>query len=160
MRYTKTGGPAEWVELIITDATQNNYIIEGLLSNMKYKYQVRTICDMTQNEVSNWSASKFFTTTASGNRFEEEFDSNAEFDIELYPNPATRFVSIDADVPSNTELNIHIYDVTGRLMQSFIRTVQDGRYYEEIDLTTFMKGMYVVSITYADQTITKKFVRR
>jgi hypothetical protein len=160
IRYSKTGGPAEWVEIIVPTANQNNYLIEGLLPNTKYRYQVRTVCDMSINEVSNWSSSKFFTTSNGSNRLEEEFDANFELSLELYPNPATRFVAIDADIPSQTDVNVHIYDVTGRLMQSFVRNVSDGHYYEEIDLTTFMKGIYVVSITYDDQVITKKFVRR
>ncbi len=160
LRYTKTGGPVEWVELIIPEGTQNSFVIDGLLANTKYKYQVRNICDMSQNEVSNWSVSKFFTTTAGATRIEESIDNKEEVGLDLYPNPATRFVAIEADLPPLTEINVHIYDVTGRLMDTFIRDIQGGHYYEELDLTTYMKGMYVVSITYADKTITKKFVRR
>lgn len=160
IRYSKTGGPAQWTEIIIPSADINSYMIEGLEPNTKYRYQVRTICDMSMSEVSNWSSSKFFTTTNGSNRLEEEFDTEFELSLELYPNPATRFVAIDADIPAQTDIMVNIFDVTGRLMQTFVRNAADGHYYEEIDLTTYMKGIYVVSITYADQTITKKFVRR
>jgi len=160
LRYTISGTTPNWVEVVIPEGNQNNYLIDGLQAGTKYKYQIRNVCDASIGEVSNWSSSKFFTTTDAGNRFEEVGEEANVFDFDLYPNPATRFVSIDATIPEPTDITVNIYDVTGRMMETFIRNVEDGHFYEEIDLTTYMKGIYVVSINYSGQTINKKFVRR
>ena len=59
----------------------------------------------------------------------------------LYPNPASDKVNIRFETPQG-ESQVEIYDLTGRLISSFINTDNQGVY--ELDLAPMATGVYVV----------------
>ena len=59
----------------------------------------------------------------------------------LYPNPASDKVNIRFETPQG-ESQVEIYDLTGRLISSFINTDNQGVY--EVDLAPMATGVYVV----------------
>jgi hypothetical protein len=61
--------------------------------------------------------------------------------IILYPNPAQHKVNIRFETPQG-ESQVEIYDLTGRLISSFINKDNQGVY--ELDLAPMATGVYVV----------------
>jgi hypothetical protein len=61
--------------------------------------------------------------------------------LTLYPNPASDIVNIRFETPQG-ESQVEIYDLTGRLISSFINKDNQGVY--ELDLAPMATGVYVV----------------
>ncbi len=68
--------------------------------------------------------------------------------INVFPNPATDFINIKSD---ETIKSIKIYDIKG----SLIKTENSSK----IDIATFAKGNYIISIETNSGTETKKFIK-
>lgn len=67
-------------------------------------------------------------------------DNNISIDkqLQLYPNPSTGIFSI---VQTNYNIESYkVYDLLGNVM------IQDQRYVEQIDLSNFSAGIYIVQV--------------
>lgn len=76
-----------------------------------------------------------------GNTDETENLKGTGGTITLYPNPASDIVNIRFETPQG-ESQVEIYDLTGRLISSFINKDNQGVY--ELDLAPMATGVYVV----------------
>ncbi len=65
--------------------------------------------------------------------------------IKIYPNPTTGRFTLESDIPLMAESYFSIYDTTGRLF--YQRPLPTGTMVEEIDLSRFGKGTFVIKIT-------------
>lgn len=72
--------------------------------------------------------------------------------INVFPNPATDFINIKSD---ETIKSIKIYDIKG----SLIKTENSSDNTSKIDISTFAKGNYIISIETISGTETKKFIK-
>ncbi len=75
----------------------------------------------------------------------EEFNSLK--DIELYPNPTSGLVYIGFNAIENTTLNISLVSLTGAKLYSKDLGVVNGQKIEELDLSNFSKGVYMLKFT-------------
>jgi plastocyanin len=65
--------------------------------------------------------------------------------LTLYPNPANDFVTLEFAVEKFSNVQIDLYDVTGRKLQGFLSSeFSSGEYSRVIDLTGFSPGKYFV----------------
>jgi len=68
--------------------------------------------------------------------------------VSIYPNPSKGIVTTEISNESGVEkeIEIRVTDVMGRTLISRNVTIQSGMNYEEIDLTKYTKGTYMISI--------------
>jgi hypothetical protein len=82
-----------------------------------------------------------------------EIDNN----IEIYPNPASDVIYISTgEVNYGTEFELSIFDVTGRLVKkdnTFV-TQEDI----SINVSDFPQGLYVVSLNFGDNLVTRRIM--
>lgn len=73
--------------------------------------------------------------------------------IAIYPNPSQSIFNINRNV--NDNLNIKVFDITGKLIYSKknITSLQ-----QEIDLSEYSKGIYVLNMTSNGRSATKKLI--
>ncbi len=71
--------------------------------------------------------------------------------LNIHPNPADQFISIDTDSPSSLTYQIH--DSTGRLMASGVQFTE-----QSLDIAHLPNGIYFISLIKEQYTITKKFL--
>ena len=71
--------------------------------------------------------------------------------VMLLPNPADRQVTISAALPL---LHVEVYDLAGRLVE----TRQPSGTVLKLDLKSYPSGTYLVKVTTANGTTTKKLV--
>jgi hypothetical protein len=76
-----------------------------------------------------------------------EIDKIENFDFNIYPNPTTGIIKIDAEFEIK---NIKIFDILGKLI---IETAE-----KEIDLSSYSKGIYLVKIETQDKIKTYKIL--
>jgi len=91
--------------------------------------------------------------TLSGGLGSEEFDQPESSEINMYPNPATDKISITC--PHQQNLSLSIYNIFGAL----ILTNELSKTKNEIDISNFSKGIYIIKIASADRTVLKKIVK-
>jgi hypothetical protein len=82
------------------------------------------------------------------------------FSINIYPNPANDFVTIQFENTNAENLELKILDVFGQT----VRAVDAGKTYGTgsyiFDLANIASGVYFVQAQYNGQTISKKFIRQ
>jgi len=85
-----------------------------------------------------------------------EIDANTfSFDIKLFPNPASEYVTILFNNPSE-KISIQIYDQLGRVV--FNKEIISVNYEERISLSEISSGIYYVQIASKENKITKKLL--
>jgi hypothetical protein len=82
-------------------------------------------------------------------------DLNTNESLFLYPNPVLSEFTVSTLNPDFTIQQLHIYDVTGKLLLS----TQNQSTSTQINMTPFSQGIYFVKITINNQTITKKILK-
>jgi enediyne biosynthesis protein E4 len=77
--------------------------------------------------------------------------------FEFYPNPATGNVSIMYHITTPGKVTMRIYDMKGNEVRSMRDTYfLPGNYTRQIDMSNLSKGMYMICMTLADYTESKK----
>ena len=87
-------------------------------------------------------------------------DVPQEFSLsEAYPNPFNPSTTIDFSVPSESVVNIGIYDVSGRNIQTLVNDNYQPGYYSIVwDGAGHSSGVYFVKMTSGSYTQTQKLM--
>jgi len=79
--------------------------------------------------------------------------------INIYPNPVSDFATIEIDVQENSDIQIGVYDISGKLVQiEPDRMVPIGKHNFTLDATNLKSGNYIVSMTDGKQVVSRKLV--
>ncbi|UPS91095.1 T9SS type A sorting domain-containing protein [Bizionia sp. M204] len=109
--------------------------------------------DVQASYLANWiidSASHFVANETDCNSLSRE-EVAQNLDILLYPNPATDYLYIKN---LNSNAHIDIYSVNGKLVKQQTTTPQVN----SINISSLSSGLYVVKVSYLNQSITKKIL--
>jgi hypothetical protein len=79
----------------------------------------------------------------------KSINNNLRFNI--YPNPTSNILNVEL---GNQKANITIFDLTGRILQN---SIQEGT--AKFDLSSFVKGIYIITIVTDKETSTYKFTK-
>lgn len=80
-------------------------------------------------------------------------------DFRLYPNPTTDRVFIDFKSNESTSAIFRITDMKGQRLTEFSSTAKMGRNSQMVDLSGLPQGIYLVSISYANQRVCRQVVK-
>lgn len=78
-----------------------------------------------------------------------EYKSNNNYEINVFPNPVSDRVNIKA---TNTIGSVTIFDMMGRV----VRNVNSNANFATIHVSDLVKGQYIISINFEDNTIAKQ----
>ena len=74
-----------------------------------------------------------------------------------YPNPFNPSTTIDLYVPMEGNVNVQVYDLSGRAVQTLLSGVQpQGDYNLTWNATDVASGMYLIRAEMAERTVVKK----
>ncbi len=93
----------------------------------------------------------FLAGAASGNTLtiDEQFLSNA---IKVFPNPVVNHLNIDLNTIAGAT-KVLIYDITGQVVKALVLSSKNNT----INLSYLQGGMYLVNLSFSDDTATKSF---
>ena len=74
--------------------------------------------------------------------------------VKMYPNPTDRNVIFQFDLPLENEVNVYIWDVTGRIAERF--SFGKGTINKQVLLSNCKAGLYFVNISDGSQSIFKE----
>ena len=79
--------------------------------------------------------------------------------ISIYPNPATNIFIISAEFEHSTQIKISMTDISGRV----VRVIESGSlsksYLKEINISDLTNGIYFITFSNDDKTITRKLLK-
>jgi hypothetical protein len=78
----------------------------------------------------------------------------------LYPNPTDGILNIEFSTHSNIDFEVNIIDIIGQYIRLDSQEVFSGTYKKDFDLSSFVRGMYFISIKINNEYINKKIVIR
>jgi hypothetical protein len=147
LQYRNVGGT--WSSLT---TNTNNKLITGLNPNTKYQWRVKTVCSNNPAVSSDYSAIQAFYTASSfvaGSSYEQ---TDASINLKqtgliLFPDPATENVNMQLNDISETNLEVKIYDLSGRVLKQYMFTVTDKAFNRRIDISALTPGSYMIVIT-------------
>ena len=79
------------------------------------------------------------------------------FNFNISPNPASNIINISFDNISNDQIIIEVYDLLGRLNQSIISNVVNGK--TSLDISELSRGIYIAKITSGSTVSVKRFIK-
>ncbi|MFC3414448.1 HYR domain-containing protein [Algoriphagus hitonicola] len=79
--------------------------------------------------------------------------------LQVYPNPSTRYATIRVDFSGEAPVIIKVFDATGRLVMEE-ETVQSNNYERLIDIELLSNGMYQVQVQIGQFILTKRLVKQ
>lgn len=84
--------------------------------------------------------------------------ANNKSPFSIYPNPASETATINFTSSSNQNVNVHISDMSGKLVKSVEQPVQNGKNQIHLDLKGLIKGMYLIVLNNETETETQKLI--
>lgn len=145
----------------LTEGNMSNdndaFIISGdtLLTNSEFDYEAKsTYWIRLQTDDGNggvFSQSFVLTVSDVDETSVEKF--NASLSFKIYPVPAVTQITVELDNPQNKELRLEIYNSAGTLVHS-----ENTFTSAEIDLGSFTKGMYFLTVRGESILETRKFI--
>jgi len=89
----------------------------------------------------------------------EDFDFFQGMQLSLFPNPTSDVLTLSYALRTNTNAQVVIYDMSGRVIYSLDNGfVTSGSYSTTIDISSFAKGQYLCSIISDNGRLTKKLI--
>ena len=93
----------------------------------------------------------------------EDFVSNEniyeDFEMELFPNPATEYFTFSFNNPDNQNLRIEMIDATGRLLKVYFdETFTEGEQQLNVNVSDLPRGIYFLRLNTSDGSAVQKVV--
>ncbi len=138
---TRPVGSTLWT-LQSTNGNNTAATVSGLMPTTQYEIQIQTQCDAAGTNLSAFSASYNFTTSAAARMEVMENENNLDFG--LFPNPTSDIIHLELSNPGEETYDIRIYDMAGREMK--IESMEKGQTELLIQLQDFPQGLYSLVI--------------
>ncbi len=79
--------------------------------------------------------------------------------LEVFPNPVHQDFNIHYTLPQHTRVNLSIYDIAGRLVNTPINSIQNpGSYQQTFNTGHLSQGVYFVRLRTSDKSIVEKVI--
>jgi len=105
-----------------------------------------------------WQSDEYLgTVEPQDNLAQNDFIEN----LIVYPNPATSFGNIAFNLNSNSDVNVQVYDLTGKLVTTVSKkNLSAGDQIIQIGTDELSKGTYIIRLTAGDMIKTTKFIKQ
>jgi polyhydroxybutyrate depolymerase len=89
----------------------------------------------------------------------EQNKTHKQFSLHNYPNPFNNFTNIKYVLPTETDVNINIIDIRGRIIQNIVRKQQSaGEYSILFHADKLASGLYFIHFRTHSESFTKKLI--
>lgn len=83
-----------------------------------------------------------------------------DLEIKVFPNPSTNYIDVYWNMANSGDINISIYDITGKLMSDDYKSaVEVGVILLNYDVSYYTSGVYFIHVEANNQTSTIPFIR-
>ena len=120
----------------------------GLSATVNFNTAISSSAVVRANAINACGASSHALYNVSVSLFCRQGNSEIQSlaDFSAYPNPTTGKLTLSFDSESDTDCMIEIEDLVGKIMLIENVKLETGNNLHELDLSTFAKGMYFLSV--------------
>jgi hypothetical protein len=140
----------EWTKVnssLITGTNPYSYTDRDITPETSYEYKLDAV-------VSDKNETLGTTECTSGNGTPGNFEI-----VSIYPCPASSVINVDMNIPNNSDIDIAIYDITGRKVGTIAGGLYNsGEYTLTSDVSFLANGVYIVRMTTGELSASKNFV--
>jgi len=140
----------QWTKIntsLITGTNPYSYTDRTVEPETTYEYKLEAV-------VSDRNEMLGTTSATSGNSTPSPFEITR-----IYPTPADDRISIDIVIPEQTDIDISIYDITGRKVATVVSGLYNpGEYTMLSDVSGLINGVYIVRMTADKFSASKNFI--
>jgi arylformamidase len=154
-------GTAQRIDLArrFGNALTTNNIPKTLLNAYPLDHEgINQVLGSTNPQVQTYnnSVANFFTTCLKNTVLAINEVDNLGSAVSIYPNPTSSFLTVQfEDKIDWTQASIQIFDVKGKLLDSFKPKNKKERY----ELSNYPSGHFMIEIYYEGRTLTKKIIK-
>ena len=132
---------------LITGTNPYSYTDRDITPNTKYEYKLEAVMSDRQETLGT-------TECTSGKGAPSSFEI-----ARVYPTPADDRISIDVIIPEQADIDISIYDITGRRVSTIASGLYNtGEYTITSNVSSLTDGVYLVRMTAGGLSASKRFV--
>lgn len=81
-------------------------------------------------------------------------------DVQIYPNPVQEIANVQVDSDTRRSVNLNIFDVQGRLVQSQVAELEVGENQLSVNANTLTTGIYSLQITDGERVKSLKILKK
>lgn len=84
-----------------------------------------------------------------------------DFDIKVYPNPSTSFVTIDYYLPTSKSVTAELFDITGKKVKTILSVNKQNSGHQQLncDVSEMATGTYILQLNFDDKQIREKLIK-
>ena len=91
--------------------------------------------------------------------YDEELLADGIYNLDVYPNPATDDVNINANFVEEINLNIKITNTLGQDILN-LNNIKTRDYQNQLDVSKLPAGVYLIQFNFDGKTIMRKFIKQ
>ncbi len=131
-----------------------------LMSNMAFDYETQNTFSVriSSTDEGYESVEKAFEVHVSST-VSAESKLAEDISFALYPNPSSDHVQISSSALGNNSVSVRLVDMSGKVINAYEGQLQEINLSLSDDSRALDKGVYVVRIEVAGESITKKFIK-
>ncbi len=133
----------------------NTYLI---VAGTTYTYYV--VAKNSVGTLNNSNGNRTVTAISCSARMGYDTDLIQAREISLFPNPAQNEFNIKIQNVLNEEINIAIYDTTGKLLQNISSLSEENNFQKTVDISQYPEGIYFIKTTIKNQEFTKQLIKK
>jgi hypothetical protein len=129
-----------------------------------YRVRVRCGCSLNPLIVGAWSEWEFFfwgnagARASSGIGADSFASDNQKFLLHIYPNPSQGQTMLNIESPVDGSVDLHVYDLYGKLVHSARVQALSGSNAFQLDLTEHSAGLYLLTARLGNEIFQSKLV--
>ena len=77
--------------------------------------------------------------------------------INLFPNPTNNTINVEIEIGKEADMDMTVFDMLGRKMYE-VHTTISGKYTEQIHMSDWASGQYMIRFNIDGQSVTKKYI--
>jgi hypothetical protein len=140
----------QWTKVntsLITGTNPYSYTDRDIMPETTYEYKLEAVTNDKSETLGT-------TQVTSGEGTPSSFDI-----ARIYPTPASSQINIDVTIPLQSDIDISIYDITGRRVSTVASGLYNsGEYTLTSDISGLINGVYIVRMTADGFSVSKNFV--
>ena len=145
-----------WGSWVYTYGITTNQLTQtGLTPGTWYHWQVRAVCGSSSN-MSGFTSYNTFSTLSSSRVFAG--DISVVSDLNIYPNPTRGIFNIEFVSEEIDNFEITIIDSYGKLIFEEIKIDFAGEYNNQLDLSSYPAGVYILKIKTKESFVNKRII--
>lgn len=152
----RQAGTTAWTNVSV--GTANTYYLRYLTPGTTYEWGVRGYCDASGTQFSTFGPLQTFTTLLTNPPARLGEAEETDFNIVIYPNPATDKFEVQLTGTPESEMIVEVYNIVGNLIQRKAVTMDSDINKVSFDLSNNASGLYFIKASDGVNIITQKLL--